>query len=71
MEYNSGSNWANDSKSARVRSARMIGMSITITPAFYDKKSYYQLIVSITKCEKISKSTVEKRLSKSKENKSK
>ena len=46
-------------------------MSTTITPALYDTKSYYQLIVSITKCEKISKSTVEKRLSKSKENTSK
>ena len=37
-------------------------------PELYDTKSYYQLIVSITKCEKLSKSTVEKRQSKSKEN---
>ena len=37
-----------------------------ITPKFYDTKSYYQLIVSITKCEKLSDS--EKRLSKLKEN---
>ena len=43
-------------------------MSTTITPALYDAKSYNQLIASITKCEKISKSTVEKRLSKSKAN---
>ena len=40
----------------------------TITPELYDTKSYYQLIVSITKCEKLSKSMVEKRQSKSKEN---
>ena len=36
-----------------------------ITPELYDMKSYDQL----TKCNKLSKSTVEKRLSKSKENK--
>ena len=40
----------------------------TITPELYDTKSYYQLIVSITKCEKLFKSAVEERLSKSKEN---
>ena len=37
-----------------------------ITPNLYATKSYnYQLIVSITKCKKHSKSTVEKRQSKS------
>ena len=40
----------------------------TITPELYDNKSYYQLIVAITKCEKLSKSKDEKRLSKSKDN---
>ena len=40
----------------------------TINPELYDLKSYYQLIVSITKCEKLSKSKLEKMLSKSKEN---
>ena len=34
----------------------------------YDTKSFYQLIVSITKCEKLFESAVEERLSKSKEN---
>ena len=37
-------------------------------PELYDTKSYYQLIVSITKCEKLFKSAVEERLSESKEN---
>ena len=40
----------------------------TITPGLYDTKSYYQFIVSITKCEKLFKSAVEESLSKSKEN---
>ena len=53
MAYNSGSNRAGDFKSAeRVAHTR----------------SYYQLIVKITKYKKVSKSKVEKRLSKSKEN---
>ena len=39
-----------------------------ITPELYRTKSYYQLIVSIAKCEKLSESTVEKRRLKSKEN---
>ena len=54
MEYNTGSNRASDLS--------------TITPELYDMKSYYQLNVSITKREKLSKTTVEKRQSKSKEN---
>ena len=40
----------------------------TINPELYDAKSYYQLIVSITKCQKLFKLVVEERLSKSKEN---
>ena len=47
---------------------RVISITSTISPELYDTKSYYQLIVSITKREKLFKSTVEKRLSKSKEN---
>ena len=39
----------------------------SITPELYDTKSYYELIISITKCEKLFKSTVEQRQSKSKE----
>ena len=52
MEYNSGSIRTSDFKSAEL----------------YDTKSYYQLTVSILKCEKLFKSAVEERLSKSKEN---
>ena len=41
----------------------------TITPELYDMKSYYRLLIlSVTKCEKLFKSTVEKRQSESKEN---
>ena len=40
----------------------------SITPELYDSKSYYRLIVLITKCEKLFKETIEKRLSTSKEN---
>ena len=50
MEYNSGNNGASDLK----------------TPELYDTKSFYQLIMSLTKCDKLFKSTVLKRLSKSK-----
>ena len=39
MEYNSGSNRASN---------------FLITPELYDSKSYYQLIVPITKCENLS-----------------
>ena len=41
MEYNLGSNRASNFKSS------------TITPELYYTKSYYQLIVSITKCMKL------------------
>ena len=42
MDYNSGNNRASNFKSS------------PITPELYDTQSYYQLIVSITKCENIS-----------------
>ena len=41
---------------------------VLLLPELKDTRSYYQLIVTITKYEKVSKSKVEKRLSKSKEN---
>ena len=59
MEYNSGSNRASD---------LIMKFTSMITPELHNTKSYYQLIVSITKYEKLCKSTVGKRLSKSKEN---
>ena len=46
MEYNSGSNWVNALGRFKITSP--------ITPDLYDPKSYYQLIVSITKCENLS-----------------
>ena len=46
MEYNSGSNWVNALGRFKITS--------TITPDLYDIKSYYQLIVSIAKCENLS-----------------
>jgi len=50
VEYNSGSNQASDFKSAeRVARGRF---EITSTE-LYDTKSYYQLIVSIKKCEEL------------------
>ena len=57
----SGSNQASDALG-------WFEITSTITPELYDTKSYYQLIASITKCEKLFKSAVEERLSKSKEN---
>ena len=44
MEYNSGSNRASNFR---------FKITSTITPELYDTKSYYQLIVSITKCMKL------------------
>ena len=44
MEYNSGSNRASNLK---------FEITSTITLELYDTKSYYQLIVSITKCMKL------------------
>ena len=68
MEYNSGSNRASDFKSAERAARGLFEITSTITPQLYDTKSYYELIVSITKYEKLFKSAVEERLSKSKEN---
>ena len=68
MEYNSGSNQASDFKSAERVARGRFEITSTITLELYDTKSYYQLIVSIRKYEKLCKSTVGKRLSKSKEN---
>ena len=42
MEYNSGSNRASNE------------ITSPITPELFDTKSYYQLIVSITKCKNVS-----------------
>ena len=53
MEYNSGSNRASDFKSAELVARGRFEITSTITPELYDTKSYYQLIVSITKCEKL------------------
>ena len=46
MEYNSGSTWVNALGRFKITSP--------ITPDLYETKSYYQLIVSITKCENLS-----------------
>ena len=51
MKYNSGSNWASNFKSAERVARAHFEITSTITPALYDKKSSYQLMVSITKCE--------------------
>ena len=48
MEYNSGSNRARNFK------AHSVIITSLITPEWYDTKSYYQLIVPITKCENLS-----------------
>ena len=46
MEYNSGSN--------RAKNFNRFEITSPITPELYDTKSYYQLIVPITKCENLS-----------------
>ena len=53
MEYNSGSNRASEYKSAERVVQGRFEITSMITPELYDTKSYYQLIVSITKCEKL------------------
>ena len=53
MEYNSGSNRATNFKSAERAVRGRFEITSTITPELYDTKSYYQLIVSITKCMKL------------------
>ena len=70
MEFNSGSNRPSDFKSfERVARGRFEFTSTIIRiPELHNTKSYYQLIVSITKCAKLSLSMVEKRLPRSKEN---
>ena len=45
MEYNSGSNQANIFK---------LEITSPITPELYSSQSYYQLTVTITKCENLS-----------------
>ena len=53
MEYNSGSNRASNFKFAEHAARGRFKITSTITPELYDTKSYYQLIVSITKCMKL------------------
>ena len=53
MEYNSGSNRASNFKSAERAARGQFEITSTITPDLYDPKSYYQLIVLITKCMKL------------------
>jgi len=47
------SNRASDFKLAKRVAWGRFEITSTITPELYDTKSYYQLIVSITKCEKL------------------
>ena len=54
MEYNSGSNRASNFKSAERVARGRFEITSLITPELYDTKSYYQLIVPITKCENLS-----------------
>ena len=53
VEYNSGSNRVSDFKLAERVARGRFEITSTITPELYDTKSYYQLIVSIIKCEKL------------------
>ena len=52
MEYNLRRNRASNFRSAERAARGRFEVSSTITPELYDTKSYYQLIVSITKCMK-------------------
>ena len=54
MEYNSGSNRASNFKSAERVARGRFEITSLITPELYDTKSYFQLIVQITKCENLS-----------------
>ena len=58
MEYNSGSNRASNFKSAERVARGRFETTSPITPELYDTKSYYQLIVPITKCENLSLGTI-------------
>ena len=53
MEYNSGSNWASNFKSAESVARERFEITSTITSELYDTKYNYQLIVSITKCKNV------------------
>jgi len=53
VEYNLGSNRASNVKSAERAAQGRFEVTSTITPELYDMKSYYQVIVSITKCMKL------------------
>ena len=53
MEYNSGSNWASNFKSAECVAKGRFEITSLITPELYSTQSYYQLIVPITKCENL------------------
>ena len=53
MEYNSGSNRVSNFKLAERVARGCFEITSTITPELYDTKSYYQLIVKITKCKKL------------------
>ena len=53
MEYNSGSNRATNFKSAERVAQGRFEITSLITPELYDTKSYYQLVVPITKCENL------------------
>ena len=65
VEYNSGSNWESDFKSAKCIVWGWFEITSMITPELYDTRSYYKLIMSVTKCKKLPKSMVEKRQSQS------
>ena len=54
MEYNSRSNQASNFKSTERVARGRFEITSLITPELYDTKSYYQLIVPITKCENLS-----------------
>ena len=58
MEHNSGSNRASNFKSAERVARGRFETTSPITPELYDTKSYYQLIVPITKCENLSLGTI-------------
>ena len=49
MEYNLGSNWASNFKSAEGVARGRFEITSKITPELYDTKSNYESIVSITK----------------------
>ena len=68
MEYNSKSYQVSDFRSAEYIAQGGFEIMSKTTPERFDTKFYHKLTLSITKCEKLSKSKVEKRLSKWKEN---